>query len=570
LFIGVVSAQTPFFTRESVMPPWGKHREPLMPNEVASMYGRNLAAGACAYPAAANGIYPTEVCGVQVIVAGVPAQLLAVLERQINFKVPAEAPTSGEAAIVVTVRGVSSQPVMVPFGKLKVVLSLAGPAYVHMPVWIDVDRPRPYDIRYPYALDPRDFGRGRFEVRRNGVLLKPFETRPDNEGRARNGGSGSIAPVGSPQGRLPLHLQYRFNVPGKYEIRFIGTGIDRQTPQADESDWTEIEILPFSYAERENWIRERIAKMPSKPGMLVGDAIPELLAWPDALALSAVLPELYDRDDLVRRFTAASLTMFDSAILAKQLTALVREKGPTEEIARILDGHEELFEGGHRAFLAALPAFLNSGSTLAQAGALQYLVWEQNHDWGKTRQIQNERADLVLNAAPAILERGNANVQLLAEALGSIKTDASRELLWKMIETGKSEEQSRIALTWIGDARDLPRLAALLLETGPADPRGYSETASLPYSLHHAYGDAALPWLIRAGRDTKQIGVRMACARELALANWVEGFKYLLEAMTEMPSTKQEVLQFMRDSFAGLRGASEDAVRAFIESKAGA
>jgi hypothetical protein len=532
-----LSAQTaaPLITLENVLP--GKHREPLMPNDVTALYGRNLASpGACDYPSPVNGIYPTEVCGVRVVVAGVPAQLLAVLERQINFKVPAEAPTSGEAAIVVTVRGVSSQPVMVPFGKLKVMLSLAGPAYAHMPVWIDVDRPRPYDISYPYALDPRNFGGGRFEVRFNGVILKPFENPRRDVQMVMNGNpNGSIAPVGSPHGRLPLHLQYRFDVPGKYEIRFIGTRIEMtpgrgmQTAQVDESDWTEIEILPYSDAEREKWIEERISKMPSSPGMLVGDAIPELLAVPDAMALSAVLPELYDRDDLVRRFTAASLTMFDSALLAKQLTALVRGRGPTEEIARIGEFHEELFDGGHQAFLAVLPAFLNSDSPLAQAGALQYLVCEENHDWGKTVEVRNQRAELVLRAAPAILDHGNANVQqLLAEALGSVKTDASRDLLWKMIENGKSEEQSRIALTWIGDERDLPRLAGLLTE---AD----TTVSSLPYSLHRAYGDASLPFLDRAARETKQIRVRVACAEELILANRVEGYRYLLQAMQESP-----------------------------------
>ncbi len=555
-----------------------------MPNDVTALYGRNLApVAACAYPAPVSGIYPTEVCGVQLIVAGVPAQLLAVLNGQINFKVPTEAPTSGEAAIVVTVRGVSSQPVMVPFGRrTKVMLSLAEPAYVHMPVWIDVDRPSPYDVSYPYALDPRSFGGGKFEVRFNGIMLKPFEN-PQSDGPMVVAGllNGSVAPADSPRGRLPLHLQYRFDVPGKYEIRFIGTrfemtpGRGMQTVQVDESDWTEIEILPFGDAQREKWIREQMAKMPTlqnqiRPGMLVGDAIPALLAWPDALALSAVLPELYDGDVLVRRFTAASLTLFDRALLAKQLTELVREKGPTEEIARLIDQQEELFEGGHRAFLATLPAFLNSGSALAQAGALQYLVWEQNHDWGKTAEIRSRRGDLVLKAAPEILERGTANVQqLLAEALGSVRTDASREWLWKMIEAGKSGEQSRIALTWIGDVRDLPRLAGLLTEVDAGDSRGY-KNFSLPYSLRHGYGDAALPWLIRAGKDTKQIGVRMACARELALANRAEGFQYLLQAVAEVPSMQREVVQFVRDSFAGLQDATEDAVMAFIESKAGA
>jgi hypothetical protein len=523
-----------------------------MPNDVTALYGR----------------YPTEVCGVQVIVAGVPAQLLAVLKGQINFKVPAEAPTS---PIVVTVRGVSSQPVMVPFGKRKMMLSLAAPAYVHMPVWIDVDSPRLYGISYPYSLDPRNFGGGRFEVRFNGIMLKPFEN-PQSDGPMTVASllNGSIAPADSPRGRLPLHLQYRFDVPGKYEIRFIGTRMEPipgrgiQTVQVDESDWTEIEILPYSDAQREKWIEERISKMPSSPGMLVGDAIPALLAVPDALALSAILPELYDRDDLVRRFTAASLMMFDSALLVKQLMPLVREKGPTEEIARILDGHEELFDGGHQAFLAVLPPFLDSDSALAQAGALQYLIWEENHDWGKTAEIRKQRTELVLKAAPAIFEHGNANVQqLLAEALGSIKTDASRDLLWKMIEAGKSEEQSRIAVTWIGDERDLPRLAALLTQADAAD-------SSLPYSLHRAYGDAALPFLDGAARDTKQVRVRIACARELILANRVEGYRYLLQAVKESPSTRPGALQFIRDRFPDLRSASEDAVTNFLESKVGA
>jgi hypothetical protein len=129
-----------------------------------------------------------------------------------------------------------------------------------------------------------------------------------------------------------------------------------------------------------------------------------------------------------------------------------------------------------------------------------------------------------------------------------------------MIESGKSEGQSRIALTWIGDARDLPRLAALLMQADSTD-------SSLAYSLHRAYGDAALPWLIRAAGDTKQVGVRIACARELVLANQVEGFRYLLEAATETPSARRDVVQFVRDRFPDLRDAPEDAALAFLNSK---
>src|SRR6185312_10424194 len=167
----------------------------------------------------------------------------------------------------------------------------------------------------------------------------------------------------------------------------------------DVSDWTEIEVQPYSEAQRKAWIRERARQMPSSPEELISKAIPELLAMPDAASLAVILPELYHADESVRRYVATSLGMFDSAVGAKQLTTMVREKGPTEEITRLFDQNENLFEGGHEAFLALLPGFLNRPSSLAQAGALQYIVWEPNHDWGKSAELQAQAAALVTGAA---------------------------------------------------------------------------------------------------------------------------------------------------------------------------
>jgi hypothetical protein len=574
----VLSAQTlmPSFTRQGLVP-----AQSLMPGDVVTIYGEHLAPAGCYQTApSAPGIYPTEMCGTQVTVAGIPAGLLAVLEKQINLRIPPEAPAAGDAAVVVSVNGVSSGSVMVAFGKPKVMLSLEEPAYLHMPVWIAVKRPLPYDVAYPYALNPGNFGGGRFEVRQNGIILRPLEI-PDSGGVVTGGIlNGSIAPAGSPRGRLPLHLQYRFDTPGRYEIRFIGTRLDVgavpgaqemqvHRVQVDESDWTEIDVLPYSDAQRRNWIEEQIAKMPSSPGLLVGDAIPELLSVPDELSLRAILPELYHPDGLVRRYVVASLTMFDKALVAHELTSLIRDKGPTEEIARMLDQTEELFEGGHQALLSAMPGFLKSGLPLEQAGALQYLVWSQNHDWGKTAEFKTRLSALVLTVAPGILEQSDSRLhQLLAEALGSIKSDPSRDLLWRMIETGKAEEQSQIALAWIGDPRDLPRLAGLLTKTTPGDPD--SMYSSLPYSLHRAYGEASLPLLKQAARDTTQVGVRVACAEELIIAGQTEGFQYLLQAMNARPSGKANTLQFIRDRFPELRGQNEDALLAFLKTKAAA
>jgi hypothetical protein len=106
-------------------------------------------------------------------------------------------------------------------------------------------------------------------------------------------------------------------------------------------------------------------------------------------------------------------------------------------------------------------------------------------------------------------------------------------------------------------------LAALLTKADTAD-------SSLPYSLHRAYGDAALPFLDRAARDSQQVRVRIACAEELILANRAEGYRYLVQTVKESPSTRQGALQFIRDRFPDLRSASEDTVTNFIESKADA
>jgi hypothetical protein len=91
---------------------------------------------------------------------------------------------------------------------------------------------------------------------------------------------------------------------------------------------------------------------------------------------------------------------------------------------------------------------------------------------------------------------------------------------------------------------------------------------SLAYGLHHAYGDAALPWLKKAARETNQAALREACARELVIAGQAEGFQYLLQAMGETASFKREAVQFVRDRFPVLRDADEGKVLDFVREHA--
>jgi hypothetical protein len=76
-----LSAQTiaPSFTRQGIGP-----EQLLMPNDLITIYGEHLAPSTgCRQTApSARGIYATQMCGTQVTVDGIPAGLLAVLEKQ--------------------------------------------------------------------------------------------------------------------------------------------------------------------------------------------------------------------------------------------------------------------------------------------------------------------------------------------------------------------------------------------------------------------------------------------------------------------------------------------------------
>ncbi|MGH9664869.1 MAG: hypothetical protein ACRD9L_10640, partial [Bryobacteraceae bacterium] len=316
----------PTFTRDDVRPMWGRHAEALRAKMLVSIYGQNLTpADGCGQEPLVplNGPYPEERCGVRVLVAGRPAGLLTVRSTQINFQIPADAPASGEAAIEVVVGRTKSAPVTVAFGAPRVRLSLVAPAYVGMPVWIAVERPYPYEVYYPYSLNPWNFGGGEFEVKRNGVSLKPIHHASGPE--AVNGLlNGTLAPAGSPQSRLPLHLAYRLDEPGTYAVRFTGyrwreDASGERREQVDQSGWFEFSVLPFDAARRQHWLREELARIPeATPGELAGDILPSLLASPDESVLAAMLQALSNPNEIVRGFARRSLGGFDRASLRQR------------------------------------------------------------------------------------------------------------------------------------------------------------------------------------------------------------------------------------------------------------
>lgn len=292
------------------------HREdgsPLLlaPGMFVELYGENFGPDPwCNQPIPQNGPYPIEACGVRVLVDGHTSSLLFVGLRQINFKIPAQAPEDGTAPIQVCVKDTCSDRVEVRFSLHKTFIHLQGLAYVHMPVWIAVEQPAYFGIHYPYSIFPCAFGGARFDVFHNGEPLAPLrQSLPDL--------GGTVAPQDSPRSRLPLHLMYRFDQPGVYSVRFTA-----RAGQESQSDWTDIVVEPSSDAQRAAWLAAEAAKArTASDGELVGDIIPSLLAWPDEQALSVLMTVVDHPDALVRQFARMSLDAFDEAVQRRVIPA---------------------------------------------------------------------------------------------------------------------------------------------------------------------------------------------------------------------------------------------------------
>ena len=487
-----LAGDAPLFTSSSVLPAKAGRLEPLRRMMLVSIYGSHLGPDtACTAP---RGMERPELCGVTVTVGGKSAGLLYVQDRQINLSVPATAPAEGAVDFIVTYNGLSSTPVPVRFAPLDARMKVTGPAYVNMPIWVEVDLPEPYrqPYLYPVRIYPVDFGGHRLEVRRNGAALTPIKpahqypmigSGPFAPGAIGGGGFLGLPHAPRNCSRLPLHLAYRFDRPGLYEVRYQGVDLDGQP--LVRSGWVSFEVHDYSPAQRAAWLAAMRQAAPSDPVELLSDYLPSLVAVPDKAVLAMLDDYFYNSNDLVRQYTMYALYLFDDALAVKEIPDLVERRGPTDELAYLLSWRRDVFQPQGAALARAAIRYLDSPDPLLEAGALKTLEFLKLHyDWraGPATPALIDR-EISSRASRFIDTRNDAIIRQLALNLGSWKTDQSRALLWRIVEEQPAaREQALICLTWIGDPRDLPKLA------------GYN-TGSLDYSLNRAYGAAAAPYL---------------------------------------------------------------------------
>jgi len=213
--------------------------------------------------------------------------------------------------------GATSAPVLVRFGWNHPVIWLAEPAHADGPVWLRVEKPYGKGwLRYPFHLEPWDFGGSTVEVAFEGAALEALPLP------ARGFYPGGML-IGLPRDvprkymdRLPLHLLYRLDRTGTYQLRYTDY---RYKPGAvqpvmdQQSALTSIENLPATGP-------KSVRKAPPRDTVdLLCDYLPNLLAGRDAATLLTLAPYLESPDPLVRQYAGYALNYFDPALLARLL-----------------------------------------------------------------------------------------------------------------------------------------------------------------------------------------------------------------------------------------------------------
>jgi hypothetical protein len=456
-------------------------------------------------------------------------------------------------------------------------IQLSDPAYTGMPVWIHAELSFPLEIRYPYGEDPEDFGSNRLEVKRENSLLPKVPFKP----WVGRGGivDGSIAPATSPKNRLPLHLQYALDKPGIYTVRWTEVRHDFQDGQMTEtvvaqSDWLDFEVRQSTPEQRKDWFEKQLARVPpSDAGEFVGDFLPSLLAnAPDPRVLQVVLEQLYSTEPLIHGCALGSLRFFREEDIRSQVLDELHLRGPNEGLAYVISWHAPWFQDRKDDLVRTVLPYLHSREDWQVAATLKmlgFLVHLGNFHWPPDSEVPPKSDQAVLAAAPELIGKSAEVSQLLAEYLGGIKSPSARKLLWQVAERPEpAHEQALIALTWIGDAQDLPKLSELLVKPGDADKYG-RDLASLPNQLVRAYGDTAVPYLERAVSDSPYVFVRTQSAEELALRGRPIAFQFFLDAVENGRFYKQELVGWLKTHFPNeVLGSADDAlVIAFLKTR---
>ena len=172
--------------------------------------------------------------------------------------------------------------------------------------------------------------------------------------------------------RLPLHLRYRFDRPGVYEVRYTANMEQFTSPRGPIvwTAWTPIEIQPGSPESRARWLAEMSAHAPTDTLAALTDFLPSILGIPDSESLRLLGPYLYHPDKRVRRYAGAALTYWPAAQAEASVKEWLRTKGPSDGIIGFLARGPSRALPDFNSILEIVLPYLRSDSPVLVAGAV--------------------------------------------------------------------------------------------------------------------------------------------------------------------------------------------------------
>jgi hypothetical protein len=333
-----------------------------------------------------------------------------------------------------------------------------APARVGFPIWVHADLQRDLTVRYPFAEDPRYFGSNQLELKREGqsLVAQPGFSRGGLMGRV----VGSIAPPTSPQNRLPLHLGFVIDRPGRYSVRWsvMGNRLDPGPPTSlhqellAQSEWLDFDVGAPPSTARETWLAQILRAAPTEPGAFVGDYLPSLLAAaPDQRVARALIDATYSSGDLITSCALAGLRLFPAELMVPLTMRTLRERGPSSSLAYFVSWNASWFQDRRDDIIRTSVSSLKSNDDGILVGSLALLGFARQFDWSSDAPLR-EADRAVKGAAPRLMTRSDRVAHQLAVTLGGTRDPDVSELLNQIAaKHPAAREQALIALRWIGE-----------------------------------------------------------------------------------------------------------------------
>jgi len=474
------------------------------------------------------------------------------------------------AASVLIVSAAQNTP-LIPVAKI----SLPDPAYVGMPIWMQVESPTNYTIHYPASTTPNDFYCNEVDVKQNGRLLSPLKGVPPG---GRGGPAcGFLGVADIAQSKLPIHLQYPLTQPGTYLVRFTrheyrGAG---KLEIAEQSDWVVLHLRTAPPSMIESWLSHQLSTLPVAAGPLLGEALPSLLASRDNRVLRLMIDTTYQScparvwgcpESVLAGYAAESLKLFESAQVRTQLLLAISQRGPSNALAYTFNPRDHAAIAS-QIVVATLPRLHSSAPAQVEAAVhTLYLLRDPSYGLPSDTVAQIEHA-LETEVDFVVGQKNENAAQWLAQFLASVGSVAGRPLLWKLAEARLATEQSLICLTWLKDPSDLPRLTAIVEQKDASDPTGYDSHASVVGHMQTNYGSLAQPYLRGILASSKQPFVRATAAQGLVEMNDRAGWEFFLDVIRQRPFYRDEMARWLGQKFPAIRSADAAALIAFLQSK---